>query len=212
MKKLLLVFFLLSFHFLSYAPNISIEERKQNILRCNLFKDISYIVSKDFNRTKDIKRIPILSPIDTTNLQKINSYYGNRKHPFLGIKKYHHGIDIDSKINNPVMATATGYIEEVQYKKHGYGNYIIINHGNGYKTRYAHLNKIIVQKNDIVNQGSIIGYSGKSGMATGPHLHYEIIDGDNTIDPISIITSNKSEYIPKLKNIQKYIDLYNAIV
>jgi len=211
MRKLLLVIFLLSLHILSYAPNISSEEKKQHVLRCNLFTDISYVLSKNSNRGT-INSLPILSPIDTTIFNKINSQYGIRKHPFLGIKRHHCGLDINVNTNNAVYATASGYIEEVKHKKNGYGNYIIINHGNGYKTRYAHLSKITVQKNDIIEQGVIIGYTGKSGMATGPHLHYEVIYDDNPINPISIITDNKDEYIPKIKNIQKYIDLYKAIV
>lgn len=212
MKKLLLVIFLLSFHILSFAPNISQKERIQHLLNCNLFSEISYVVSKDVSRNKNINFLPIISPIDTNKLHQINSHYGDRKHPILRLRKHHEGIDIHSSMNTSILATASGYIEKVDHKKGGYGNYIIINHGNGYKTRYAHLNNIIVKENDFIKQGNLIGYSGKSGMAAGPHLHYEIIDDNETIDPTSIISDNKSEYISKIKRIQKYLPLYNAVV
>ncbi len=212
MKKLLLVIFLLSFHILSFAPNISQKERIQHLLNCNLFSEISYVVSKDVSRNKNINFLPIISPIDTNKLHQINSHYGDRKHPILRLRKQHQGIDISSSMNTPILATASGYVEKVNHKKGGYGNYVIINHGNGYKTRYAHLNTILVSENNFINQNDLIGYSGKSGMAIGPHLHYEIIDDNKTIDPISIITGNKDEYISKIKRIQKYLPLYNAIV
>jgi murein DD-endopeptidase MepM/ murein hydrolase activator NlpD len=212
MKKLLLVIFLLSFHILSFAPNISNEEKKQNLTKSNLFNHVSYAISKMPIGNININAIPIVSPIDTSSLVKVNSYYGKRKHPTLFISKNHKGIDIDVKVNTLVHSTASGYVEKVEYKKHGYGNYIIINHQNGYKTRYAHLSSICVKEGDIIIQNMPIGRSGCSGLATGPHLHYEIIHNNNTIDPIFSICENKNEYVNSLKKIQHEIELYKAII
>jgi murein DD-endopeptidase MepM/ murein hydrolase activator NlpD len=212
MKKLLLVIFLLSFHILSFAPNISNEEKKQNLTKSNLFNHVSYAISKMPMGNINLSAIPIVSPIDTTTLAKVNSYYGKRNHPILFMSKTHKGIDIDAKINTLVRSTANGYVEKVEYKKHGYGNYIIINHQNGYKTRYAHLSSVCVKEGDIVIQNMPIGRSGRSGLTTGPHLHYEIIHNDNTIDPVLSVCENKDEYIDSLKKIQFELELYKAII
>jgi murein DD-endopeptidase MepM/ murein hydrolase activator NlpD len=174
MRKLLLVIFLLSFHTLSFSPNLNKEELKQNITQCNLFKDISYVISKAPTAHLNLKAIPLISPIDITALIKINSEFGNRIHPVLKVKKHHDGIDIDAPINTNIVSTGDGYIEKVERNKYGYGNCIIINHVNGYKTRYAHLHKIYVKERQRVTRNTIIGTTGNTGLTTGPHLHYEV--------------------------------------
>jgi murein DD-endopeptidase MepM/ murein hydrolase activator NlpD len=210
MRKLLLVIFLLFYQISLFAPNLNIEERKQHITKCSLFKDITYAISKV--PLLDIKKIPIASPVDTLSLTKINSAFGNRFHPILKIKKHHDGIDINLPVGTEIVSTADGYVEKVEYNKYGYGNCIIINHENGYKTRYAHLKEITVKEGDYAIQGMMIGISGKSGMTTGPHLHYEITNEDKPINPITFICNKPSEYISTLKRIQSNIDLYRAIV
>lgn len=212
MRKLLLVIFLLSLHTLSFSPNLSKEELKQNITQCSFFKDISHIVSKVPTAHLNLRAIPLVSPIDTSSLIKINSKFGNRIHPVLKMKKYHDGIDIDAPINTNVLSTGDGYVEKIEYNKYGYGNCIIINHVNGYKTRYAHLHKINVKRRQRVAQNMIIGTTGNTGMTTGPHLHYEILKDDKPIDPIKFVCNNPSEYINTLKNIHGTLPLYGAIV
>lgn len=101
--------------------------------------------------------------------------FGRRRHPVLGIMHVHEGIDIACDVGTPVYATADGVVEVAGRTTGGYGRMIIINHGYGYKTLYAHLSTIKVNRGDRVSRGDVIALSGRSGLVTGPHLHYEVI-------------------------------------
>ena len=211
MKKLLFAVLLLSFHTLLFAPNLKLEERKQNITQCNLFENISNIISNTHINT-NVERLPIVSPVDTSSYRFISDDFGYRKHPILLLKMFHEGIDIACPIGTNIFSTGKGYIEKIGYEKHGYGNYIIVNHLNGYKTRYAHLKHINVKERQVVTQGMTIATSGNTGRTTGSHLHYEIIKNNKVIDPIKFITNNKLEYFSTLKNIQRRLPLYRATI
>ena len=93
-------------------------------------------------------------------------------------------MDFSAPKGTPIYATGNGRIEKVSTSKRGFGNYIKINHGFGYKTLYAHMNKYIVRKGQIVKRGDLIGYVGNSGTSTGPHLHYEVVKGNKKVNPI----------------------------
>ncbi|PQL90928.1 M23 family metallopeptidase [Apibacter sp. wkB309] len=127
--------------------------------------------SKDpvFNEKKEF----FLNPIRPQDWSKISSKYGSRKHPILHTIKHHTGIDIPAPIGTPVYAVLSGFIEVKTYDNIN-GNYIKINHQNGYITAYCHLSKFNVNKGQFVERGQIIGYVGNTGRATGPHLHYEV--------------------------------------
>lgn len=112
----------------------------------------------------------------------ITSNFGIRIHPIYGTTKFHRGIDISCKFHTKVSSTANGVVEFAGFKK-GYGYYIIINHRNGYKTAYAHLSKIRVRSGQKVKKGGVIGFSGSTGISTGPHLHYEVIYNGRFINP-----------------------------
>ena len=99
--------------------------------------------------------------------------FGMRLHPILGIKRMHDGIDILADRGTPVHATGNGKIDFVGYKG-GYGLCIEIDHGFGYRSVYAHLSKALVKRGEHVKRGDLIGKTGSSGLATGPHLHYEV--------------------------------------
>jgi len=102
--------------------------------------------------------------------------FGRRRHPVLGVMHVHEGIDIACDVGTPVYATADGVVEQAGRSGGGYGRMIIINHGFGYKTLYAHLSSDIkVRRGDRVRRGDVIALSGRSGLVTGPHLHYEVI-------------------------------------
>ncbi len=110
----------------------------------------------------------------------ITSAYGWRKSGF------HHGLDIAGKVGDPIRAAANGSVEHTGYQPI-YGQTIILEHENGKKTVYAHLEKIYVKKGQEVKQGKIIGSVGTSGRTTGPHLHFEIRAGDETINPLQLL-------------------------
>ena len=99
-------------------------------------------------------------------------------------------------IGNPVYATGDGVVEAVDFDFFGYGNCITIDHGYGYETKYAHLNSIGVTEGMKVRRGDLIGRSGKSGRASGPHLHYEVIYKDNKVNPMNYLdlSMSKEEY------------------
>jgi murein DD-endopeptidase MepM/ murein hydrolase activator NlpD len=102
--------------------------------------------------------------------------FGRRRHPVLGYNHVHEGLDIACDVGTPVYATADGVVELAGRSSGGYGRMIVIDHGYGYKTLYAHLSSTInVRRGERVNRGDLIALSGRSGLVTGPHLHYEVI-------------------------------------
>lgn len=97
---------------------------------------------------------------------------------------YHMGLDIGAPAGAPVVAAADGTVEEASDdNSHGYGNHVLIAHGNGYETLYAHLSRYVVKTGQTVSQGALIGYVGATGFADGPHLHFEVRHGGIRIDP-----------------------------
>nr|WP_242521640.1 M23 family metallopeptidase [Motiliproteus sp. SC1-56] len=110
--------------------------------------------------------------------------FGMRKHPVTGERKHHNGIDFSADRGTPVYATADGAVEYAGYhKSSGYGNLIIINHNFGFKSYYGHLKKREVNSGSLVRKGQLIGYSGNTGLSTGPHLHYEVRYLFKPLDP-----------------------------
>jgi murein DD-endopeptidase MepM/ murein hydrolase activator NlpD len=121
-----------------------------------------------------IKFIPSIRPVEGG---RITDKFGNRKDPFVERVKHHRGIDLSARYGTDVYAVAAGVVEftRVKYRMNaGYGRVVIINHGNGYKTLYGHLASVNVTRGQKVERWDIIGKSGDSGRATGPHLHYEV--------------------------------------
>lgn len=113
----------------------------------------------------------------------VTSPYGYRYHPVLKMKRLHDGVDLRASMNTPVYSSYSGTVSYAGWMR-GYGKIVIIDHPRGYSTRYAHLNKIFVEKGDNVNIGKLIGKSGNTGVSTGPHLHYEIRYNEKSLDPI----------------------------
>lgn len=140
-------------------------------------------VSEKKDTTANIQNIPTHFPLASKDFHKVSSPYGFRKHPILQKTKLHAGIDLVAPKGAAVLATASGHIEHSAYQK-GYGNYITIQHLPNLKTLYAHLWLRLVQKGDQVAQGQIIGLVGDTGLATAPHLHYEVHLNNKKIDPI----------------------------
>ena len=95
----------------------------------------------------------------------------------------HKGVDFAMKPGNPVYSTGDGVVESVSFEFFGYGNSVLIDHGFGYKTRYAHLKSIGVVEGMKVKRGECIGQTGNSGKSSGPHLHYEVIHKDRPVNP-----------------------------
>ena len=127
--------------------------------------------------------LPAIQPVSNKNLSRIASGYGYRIHPIYKTRKLHTGMDFSAKSGTPIYATGDGKILKVRKSRRGYGNHVIIDHGYGYKTLYAHMKKYIVQKGQKVKRGEVIGYVGNTGTSVAPHLHYEVIKDSKKIDP-----------------------------
>jgi murein DD-endopeptidase MepM/ murein hydrolase activator NlpD len=112
----------------------------------------------------------------------ITSPFGIRIHPVTGKNINHDGVDIKANINTPVYAPYSGVITYAGWMR-GYGKVIVIDHGKGYSTKYAHLNSWLVKKGKKISKGQIIGKTGNTGLSTGPHLHYEILINNKPVDP-----------------------------
>jgi len=120
----------------------------------------------------------------------ISSKYGWRKDPFTGNKRWHSGLDIAAGWNAPIVAVGEGIVIHSGYR-YGYGTSVEIQHKNGITTRYAHLNKAVVKKGDVVKKDDLLGLMGSSGRSTGPHLHFEVlVDGKKT-DPTPYIKHDR---------------------
>jgi len=104
---------------------------------------------------------------------QITSGFGLRMHPILGEEKFHEGLDIANSRWTPIYATADGIVTTSNGNSN-FGNLVVIDHGNGYTTKYAHMTKIMVEKGQLVKRYGLVGYMGDSGRATGIHLHYEV--------------------------------------
>lgn len=127
------------------------------------------------------RRLLMKTPVDGARL---SSRFGRRRHPILGFTRMHRGLDFAAPPGTPIYAAGDGKISEIG-KKGDFGNYIRIQHKNGYQTRYAHMLDFTrgLRRGDEVKQGQIIGRVGSSGLATGPHLHYEVIQNGKHINP-----------------------------
>lgn len=123
--------------------------------------------------------IPSGKPCDYS---RISSPFGERIHPVYGRKSFHKGVDLAAPNGTPIYATADGIVAFAGVCN-GYGNFIKLNHQNGYKTGYAHMSRMVVSTNAKVKKGDLIGYVGSTGTSTGNHLHYEVYFGDQLTDP-----------------------------
>ena len=128
--------------------------------------------------------IPAISPVKNPT---IISGFGMRYHPVYKILRQHTGVDILGKRGTPIYATADGVVTDDPEGYSGYGITVFINHGRGYQTLYAHLSKKTVKIGKKVKRGELIGYMGSSGLATGVHLHYEVIKNGVKVNPVHYI-------------------------
>ncbi len=104
-----------------------------------------------------------------------------------GFRFFHPGLDIDGNTGDPIRPIKNGKVEFVEYSKFGYGKHVIINHGNGLKSLYAHLSKINVQEGDSITTDTILGEMGSTGHSTGDHLHLEVRENGFPINPLSVL-------------------------
>ncbi len=137
------------------------------------------------NKTEFLSAIPAIQPVSNKDLKRLSSYFGHRMDPFYKVMKFHEGVDFSAPVGTDIYATGQGEVVRVVKSKRGYGNNILIDHGFGYQTFYAHCNKILVEKGQKVKRGQVIATVGNTGKSTAPHLHYEVRKNNKVIDPIN---------------------------
>ena len=150
-----------------------------------------YIQSKSFDEIYQMAKekenmlssIPAIQPVSNKNLKRMASGFGYRIHPIYKTRKFHKGMDFSAPVGTKVYATGNGVVEKVAKDKTGYGTHVIINHGYGYKTVYAHLSKYLVKEGQKVHRGDLIGEVGNTGTSTAPHLHYEVLKNGKHVNP-----------------------------
>lgn len=169
---------------------------KNTMIKLDVMTKKSYVQSKSYDEVEVLARragemascIPNISPIiPDPNVYRLSSGYGMRNDPITGKLSRHLGLDFAMPVGNSVYSTGDGVVTKVNYGRVGYGNFVIVDHGFGYKTRYAHMSSIFVEEGMKVKRGDFIGKTGNSGKSSGPHLHYEVIYKDSPINPINYV-------------------------
>lgn len=166
------------------AKKIDIIESQLNVQA----KSYDYVYNMAKNKAIMLGCIPAIMPVKDVDIYRISSHYGYRTDPFYKVQKLHSGIDFAGPMGTHIYCTGDGVVERVVSAGGaggGYGNYVLVNHGYGYKTRYAHLSKAHVKVGQKVKRGEYIADMGNSGKSTAPHLHYEVIKNDKAINPIN---------------------------
>ncbi|MEA3522518.1 MAG: M23 family metallopeptidase [Campylobacterota bacterium] len=139
-----------------------------------------------------MRYIPSGSPIE---YKGITSKFGYRIHPKTKKREFHRGTDMKAAMKTPVYATADAVVEYAGYhKRSGYGYLIILSHNYGFRTYFAHLNKVSVKSGTYIKKGDLIGYTGNSGLSSGPHLHYEVRYIQKALNPYWFIKWDIKEY------------------
>ena len=195
-----------------YLEGIGTQNQLRNtVARLDVLTKKSYVQSKSFDEVALLSKragdmascIPAIPPVvPDKKISRLSSSFGYRSDPFSGRTKRHTGVDFALKPGNPVYATGDGIVESVKFEFFGYGNSVVINHGFGYKTRYAHLKSIGVVEGMKVKRGECVGESGNSGRSSGPHLHYEVLYKDRHVNPANYydLTITPEEYSTMVQN------------
>ncbi len=139
-----------------------------------------------------LSAIPSIQPIRNEDLTRIASGYGYRTDPFNKKRKMHWGMDFTAPRNTPIYAASEGLVKRADSRSAGYGKHIRIDHGFGYLTLYAHLNKYNVRVGQRVKKGDVIGFVGSTGRSQAPHLHYEVFKDGKRLNPIHFYYGNLS--------------------
>lgn len=129
--------------------------------------------------------IPAIQPIHNEELNRLASGYGMRLHPILKVRKMHTGVDFSAPKGTPIYATGDGVVKQVRTEFGGYGKFIVIDHGFGFTSRYAHMNDFNVKVGQKIKRGDKIGSVGNTGSSTAPHVHYEVMKDGKYVNPVN---------------------------
>lgn len=158
------------------------ELTKKLVVQSRSFDEVIQLAK---NKEEMLASIPAIQPVSNEKLTRVASGFNYRIHPIYKVRHFHTGIDFTAPRGTEIYVTGDGKVEDVIMKKRGYGNHIIVDHGYGYKTLYAHMSRFNVKKGQQVKRGDVIGYVGSTGTSTAPHLHYEVIKNGEKINPMN---------------------------
>ena len=152
----------------------------------------AYVQSKSYDEVAMLAKragdmascVPALPPVALDKV-RLSSLFGYRKDPFSGAPRMHQGVDLSGNRGEPIYVAGSGKVVEVRNSFFGYGREIVVDHGFGYKTRYAHLHRMYVKVGDQVQRGDQIATMGNTGKSKGVHLHYEVIYRDRRVNPLN---------------------------
>jgi murein DD-endopeptidase MepM/ murein hydrolase activator NlpD len=147
-------------------------------------KSYDEVIEMAENKEEMVASVPAIMPISNKDLRRTASGWGWRIHPIYKIRKFHYGMDYTAPTGTEIYATGDGVVKVVENSLRGYGKRIIIDHGFGYETLYAHLNGFNIRKGQKIKRGEVIGFVGSSGTSTAPHLHYEVFKNNKKVNPV----------------------------
>jgi len=187
-------------------------------LKMDLIEKEMYVQSKSFdelvslarNQEDRLKHIPAIQPVSDKDLKYMASGYGWRLDPVYNVMRFHQGMDFSAPKGTDIFATGDGTVTEAGWNT-GYGQKVVVNHGYGYTTVYAHLSKISVRRGQKVHRGDKIGEVGSTGKSTGPHCHYEVRLNDVPQNPAryyyyDLTPEQYAEMIEKSENVGQVMD------
>ncbi|MEY3398715.1 MAG: hypothetical protein RL220_1309 [Bacteroidota bacterium] len=174
-------------------------------------KSMEEVVELARESNEMLSSIPAIQPVSNKDLTRIASGFGMRIHPIYKLMKMHTGLDFTAPVGTEIYATGDGVIEAVDSKLSGYGHHVIIKHGYGYQTLYAHMSKVMVRPGEKVKRGQVIGLIGNTGQSTGPHLHYEVIKDGAQVNPAfyfysDITAAQYEELLQRANNANQSLD------
>ena len=161
------------------AGRLDVLEHSASKVEDNFVKVMEAISEKDFAMP------PMSNPMREFTFAQTGASTGDKINPFYKVPMRHNGLDIIAPAGEPVYAAADGVVKEVIKSRKGLGNVVVIDHGNGYVTRYAHLADVEARKGRKVRRGTRLGYVGVSGNSIAPHLHYEVMRDTLVLDPVN---------------------------
>lgn len=148
-------------------------------------KSLDKILSLAKSKDKFLGSIPAIQPVKNEQLKHMASGFGYRSDPFTKARKMHKGMDFTSPTGTPIYATGDGVVRRADAGASGFGNHIVISHGYGYETLYAHLSRYNCRPGKRVKRGDVIGFVGSTGRSQAPHLHYEVHKNGRVVNPIN---------------------------
>lgn len=169
-----------------FVPEPKAKVNDKNISRkiSQIFNDVS-----DFEYYREVAQyVPLGKPVWS---YWVTSPYGGRADPFNKKQARHKGVDLASRTGNKIKVQAKGKVTRAEYAG-GYGNLVVVDHGNGFVTKYGHMHKIYVKKGQYVDVNEALGEVGSTGRSTGPHLHYEVLFQGKTVDPMPFVKAKIS--------------------